>query len=90
LFGHAGRAAAHWRSGWLAPAAAGALLAVVLVNPPVVPTGSTVTASNAWAELVMSNQSYASYLPGSFQRAHNQLETFAGTMTLAALTNAAP
>lgn len=92
LFGRAAgcSATARWRSAWLAPAAAGALLALVLVNPPAVPTGSSVTASNAWAELVMSNQSYAAYLPGSFQRAHNQLESFAGMRTLAALTNAAP
>ncbi|MDW8308137.1 MAG: hypothetical protein RMK20_02045 [Verrucomicrobiales bacterium] len=79
-----------WRAGWLAPAAAGLLLAGVVITPQGVPTFSSPTSSNGWLELVLSNQSYAAYLPGSFQRAHNQLEAFAGTLSLAAATNAAP
>lgn len=92
LFGRAsGRPGATlWRAGWLAPAAAGVWLAGLLVNPPGAPTFSSVASSSGWVELVLSNQSYAPYLPGSFQRAHNQLEVFAGTLTVAAATNAAP
>jgi len=48
------------------------------------------SASEGWAELVLSNQSYAAYLPGSFQRSHNQIESLAGVLRLAAATNAAP
>lgn len=88
LFGRA--SATLWRAGWLAPAAAAAWLVGVLVTPPGAPTFSSGAGSNGWVELVLSNQNYAPYLPGSFQRAHNQLEVFAGTLTLAAATNAAP
>lgn len=92
MFGRrSGRAApALWRAGWLAPAAAGALLVGVLLNPPLPASLPRMSASEGWAELVLSNQSYAAYLPGSFQRSHNQIESLAGVLRLAAATNAAP
>jgi len=57
---------------WLAPAAACLIFAGLILSPrnPGSPP------SGALAALALSNQSYAAYLPGSFQRTHNQLETF--------------
>lgn len=76
-------------AGWLAPVAAAVGLLAVLINPPGAPTLSSANSSNAWAELVLSNPTYAPYLPGSFERAHNQLEAWAGWVRLEAATNAA-
>lgn len=59
-------------AGWLAPAAACLVFAGLILNqqkPGSPPSGGLVA-------LALSNQSYAAYLPGSFQRTHNQLETF--------------
>ena len=63
-------------AGWLAPAAACLILAGSLLNPQNAGTLSGTSPSGGLAALALSNQSYAAYLPGSFQRTHNQLETF--------------
>jgi len=62
---------------WLAPAAACLLFADLILNPQSTATLSGTSASGGMLGLILSNQSYAAYLPGSFQCAHNQLETFA-------------
>ena len=63
-------------AGWFAPAAACLILAGVIFNPRSVATLSDASAAGGMVGMIMSNQSYAAYLPGSFQRTHNQLETF--------------
>ena len=65
-------------AGWLAPAAACLLFAGVILNPQSAATLSGSPPTGGLVALVLSNQSYAAYLPGSFQRTHNQLETFPG------------
>ena len=61
---------------WFAPAMACLLFATLAVNnprDPLLPGGSPMLAA------IMSNQSYAAYLPGSFQRAQNRWDTFEWT-----------
>src|SRR5437660_11681937 len=62
-----------FRLSWLAPATAALLLTCVLFNPR---NGATLAGSANSAPLVamiMSNQSAAAYLPGSFKREQNTL-----------------
>jgi hypothetical protein len=66
-------------AGWLAPAAACLLFAGLVLNPQGAGTLSGPPESGGMVALILSNQSYAAYLPGSFQRTHNQLETFSRT-----------
>ena len=81
---HATRNTEHaptFRLGWLAPATAALLLMCVLFNPR---NGATIAGSvnsGPMVALMMSNQSAATYLPGSLQREHNSLraETFEWT-----------
>ena len=61
---------------WLAPAAAGLLFAGLILNQQRVATLSGTPQSGGMVALILSNQSYAAYLPGSFVRTHNQLERF--------------
>jgi hypothetical protein len=63
-------------AGWLAPAAACLMFAGLILNPQSAPTLSGSTQSGGLRALILSTQSYAAYLPGSFQLTHNQLETF--------------
>ena len=76
-------------AGWLAPAAACLLLLGSLLNPQSAATLTGDPHSGGLLALIASNQSYASYLPGSFERTHNQLEAFsqAGGVDVAAATN---
>lgn len=76
-------------AGWLAPAAACLLLLGSLLNPQSAATLTGDPHSGGLLALISSNQSYASYLPGSFERTHNQLEAFsqAGGVDIAAATN---
>ncbi len=64
---------------WLAPVAACLLFAGLILNPQGAATLSGSPQSRALVALILSNQSYAAYLPGSFVRTHNQLETFAAS-----------
>ena len=66
-----------WRAGWLAPAAACLMLAISLLNPQNTADMSHRARSAGLVAMISSNQSYAAYLPGSFSRTHNQLESFA-------------
>jgi len=63
-------------AGWLAPAAAGLLFVGVILNPRAAAPFPGSSPSSGMLALIMSNQNYAAYLPGSFERTHNQLETF--------------
>jgi len=51
----------------------------VVLNPQGAATLSGSPQPGGMLALILSNQSYAAYLPGSFQRTHNQLETFTRT-----------
>jgi len=64
-------------AGWLAPAAACLILAISLLNPHSAGDLSDRTRPGGLVAMIASNQSYAAYLPGSFRRTHNQLESFA-------------
>lgn len=63
--------------GWLAPAAACLLFVGVILNPRAAAPFPGSPPSGGMLALILSNQNYAAYLPGSFERTHNQLETFA-------------
>lgn len=62
---------------WLAPAMASVLFTLLLLNhqadlgPP--------TCNQPIFAMILSNQSYAAYLPGSFQREQNRWDTFGWT-----------
>jgi len=60
---------------WLAPVTACGLFALLALNPRdhVLPGGEPLMA------VALSNQSYAAYLPGSFQREQNRWDTFEWT-----------
>ena len=60
---------------WLAPATACLLFATLAFNPP----GATLPGSQPLLAVILSNQSYAPYLPGSFQRDQNRWDTFEWT-----------
>lgn len=60
---------------WLAPAMACALFAVLAFNPQNGPLPDLQPLHAG----VLSNQSYAAYLPGSFQRDQNRWDTFEWT-----------
>jgi hypothetical protein len=74
-------------AGWLAPTAACLMFAGLILNPQSAATLSGSTQSGGLMALILSNQSYAAYLPGSFQLTHNQLETFAACGSQQAVTN---
>jgi hypothetical protein len=72
---------------WLAPAAVCLVFAGVILNPQSAATWSSPTQSRGLVALPLSNQNYAAYLPGSFQRKHNQLETFSSASSGGFLTS---
>ena len=67
---------------WLSPVAACLMLVMVLSGlQPGVPVAANLDRSPMVA-MILSNQSYAPYLPGSFQRSKNRLrDTFEWTNT---------
>src|SRR5688572_6374659 len=60
---------------WLAPAMACLLFATLALHPP----GTSLPGSQPLMAVILSNQSYAAYLPGSFQREQNRWDTFEWT-----------
>ena len=64
---------------WLVPVTACLLFACLILNQHGAASGSTTPRAGAMVALILSNQSYAAYLPGSFQRAVNRLDTFGWT-----------
>lgn len=64
---------------WLSPVAACLLLIAVLGQTRGVPPGIPISGSQPMVAMILSNQSYAAYLPGSFQRNQNRWDTFEWT-----------
>ncbi len=62
-----------FRVSWLAPTMAALALACVLFNQRYGPAFSTGAGAGPMVALILSNQSSASYLPGSVQAEHNNL-----------------
>jgi len=60
---------------WLAPAMACVLFATLALNP----RGPILPGSQPMMAMILSNQSFAAYLPGSFQRDQNRWDTFEWT-----------
>ena len=60
---------------WLAPAMACVLFATLALNP----RGTALPGSPPLVAMILSNQSFAAYLPGSFQREQNRWDTFEWT-----------
>src|SRR5574339_256508 len=60
---------------WLAPAMACLVLATLALNP----RGSSLPGGQPLLGVILSNQSYAAYLPGSFQPEQNRWDTFEWT-----------
>jgi hypothetical protein len=73
------RPARSWSWNWLVPVTACLLFASLILNQHGAASGSATPRSGAMVALILSNQSYAAYLPGSFQRAVNRLDTFGWT-----------
>ena len=63
---------------WLTPLAACAIMMVAALNHPGT-TGGRVAESAELPAMSLSNQHYASYLPGSFHCEANRLDTFGWT-----------
>jgi len=61
------------RLAWLAPAAACLLLVCTLLGQRNSASSSTPTSAGSMVAMILSNQSYAAYLPGSFQPEQNAL-----------------
>ena len=64
---------------WLGPVTACLLFACVIVGQHGPANFSSAGRDDAIIAMVLSNQSYAAYLPGSFQPAANRLDTFEWT-----------
>jgi hypothetical protein len=64
---------------WLAPAAVCLLVTVALVQQRDATTLSLTSEHEQMVAMSLSNQSYAAYLPGSFQRQQNRWDTFGWT-----------
>lgn len=64
---------------WFGPVTACLLFACVVVSQHSPVGVSSVSRPDALIAVILSNQSYAAYLPGSFQRAANRLDTFEWT-----------
>jgi len=64
---------------WLAPVTACLLFAGLILNPQDTTNMSATPRAGTMVALILSNQSYAAYLPGSFQRSVNRLDTFEWT-----------
>jgi hypothetical protein len=70
-----------FRITWLAPATAALMLMCVLFNQRYGPGLSASASTGPMLAMILSNQSVAAYLPGSFQAEQNNLpaDTFNGT-----------
>jgi hypothetical protein len=70
-----------FRVTWLAPVTAALMLMCVLFNQRYGPALSAATNPGPMVAMILSNQSAAAYLPGSFQAEHNNLpaDTFKWT-----------
>jgi hypothetical protein len=64
---------------WLVPVSACLLFASLILSPQEAPNLSATPRAGTMVALILSNQSYAPYLPGSFQRSVNRLDTFEWT-----------
>ena len=64
---------------WLVPVSACLLFAVLILNPQGAANRSATPRAGTMVALILSNQSYAPYLSGSFQRSVNRLDTFEWT-----------
>ena len=64
---------------WLVPVTACLLFACLILNRQGAANISATQRSGTIVALILSNQSYAAYLPGSFQRSVNRLDTFEWT-----------
>jgi hypothetical protein len=64
---------------WLGPVTACLLFLCTMLSQHSPAGFSSVARPDALVAVIMSNQSYAAYLPGSFQRAANRLDTFEWT-----------
>lgn len=64
---------------WLGPVAACLLFVGIVLSQHAGASFSTGARSDALVAVILSNQSYAAYLPGSFQRTANRLDTFGWT-----------
>jgi hypothetical protein len=62
-----------FRFSWLAPATAAVMLMCVLFNQCYGPALSASATPGPLVAMILSNQSAAAYLPGSFQAEHNNL-----------------
>ena len=65
---------------WFAPAMAGCMMLMLMLNPH---SGTALSGADngPLVAMAMSNQSYAAFLPGSFQREQNRWDTFGWTNT---------
>src|SRR6059036_2923771 len=68
-----------FRLSWLAPAAVALVAMCLIFNQRNSPAVAGSTNSGPLVAMMMSNQSAAAYLPGSFQRNQNRLDTFEWT-----------
>ena len=75
------KALAPFRFSWLAPATAALMLMCVLINQRYGPSLSAPASPGPMVAMILSNQSAAAYLPGSFQAERNNLpaDTFKRT-----------
>jgi hypothetical protein len=64
---------------WLGPVTACLLFICVVLSQHGAANFSPVSRQDAIVAVILSNQSYAAYLPGSFQRSANRLDSFEWT-----------
>jgi len=64
---------------WLGPATACLLFVCVVFSQHNPANFSSDSRPDAFIAVILSNQSYAAYLPGSFQQSANRLDTFEWT-----------
>lgn len=64
---------------WFGPVTACLLFVCVVLSQHSTPNFSSASRPDAMVAAIMSNQSYAAFLPGSFQRSANRLDTFEWT-----------
>ena len=76
---HAPEPSPAFRLSWLAPAAVALVAMCLIFNQRNSPAVAGSTNSGPLVAMMMSNQSAAAYLPGSFQRNQNRLDTFEWT-----------
>jgi hypothetical protein len=64
---------------WLVPVTVCLVFACVTLNQPIANPLSAVPGTGTLVAMSLSNQSYAAYLPGSFQQTANRWDTFEWT-----------